>query len=336
MPALTAKRTAMLALAVMFLMLPLTASSQGSSSDSSLRIVFASDRGGPEEPIYTMNVDGTNIQQLLVDDGRTFAPACSPEGNYLAFYSESGLQVADANFTEVQTVVPWASALRRFSLSANASKVAFVLYDDETDNFDVYVSNRDGTGLARLTTHPAFDVSPALSPDGTKVVFASNRGEQHNNYELYVINADGSNLTQLTNTGGFNNDPHWSPDGTRIAFTSDRAGNGSQNVYVMNPDGSNSIPLTNNNAANYEPAWSPDGTQIAFVTDRDGNMEIYVMDADGTNVTRVTHDPYFDDQPCWLTVSPPDAGGTSIPAGDVSGLSGAIATPTPTPPPSSR
>jgi Tol biopolymer transport system component len=270
--------------------------------DTSYQIIFASDRGGSEGPIYMMNPDGTNIHLLPINDGMSISPACSSEGAYIAFYSEIGLQVADASFTCVQTVVPRASSLAGFSLSASAGKVAFVRVED--GNRDIYVSNIDGTGQTRLTTHPGFDIWPALSPDGTKVVFASNRSGQPNNYELYIIDADGSNLMQLTNTGGSNTDPSWSPDGTKIAFTSDRAGNGSLNIYVMNLDGSNPIPLTQDNVGNYQPAWSPDGTQIAFVSNRDGEYvhQIYVMNADGSNVARVTNDPYFNDQPCWLII----------------------------------
>jgi hypothetical protein len=199
--------------------------------------------------------------------------------------------------------------------------------------------NADGTGLTRLTNHPAWDDYPAWSPDGTKIVFVSTRVSD--NFDIYVMNADSTGLTKLTNHSGYEFNPAWSPDGTRIAFTSVQLGNfeiyvmntdgtgqtnltnsphhedspvwspdgtriaffggrdGGADIYVMNADGTGVTRLTNNLAYYFEPAWSPDGTQIAFASDRDGNREIYVMNADGSGITRLTNHTAVDYQPDW-------------------------------------
>ena len=62
-------------------------------------------------------------------------------------------------------------------------------------NREIYVIELDGTGLTRLTNHPAADPAPAWSPDGTRIAFASNRD---GNDEIYLMNADGSNSIRLT------------------------------------------------------------------------------------------------------------------------------------------
>ena len=81
----------------------------------------------------------------------------------------------------------------------------------------------------RLTYDAKRDQSPAWSPDGRRIAFASNG-------DIYVMDADGGNQRRLT-TGGVNDGvPSWSPDGCRIAFASERTK--ILGIYVMNIDGS--------------------------------------------------------------------------------------------------
>ena len=71
---------------------------------------------------------------------------------------------------------------------------------------EIYIMNADGSGLTRLTNYPGNDSSPAWSPDGSKLAFAS---ERDGNLEVYVMNADGSIPTRLTNNPGFDGEPDW-------------------------------------------------------------------------------------------------------------------------------
>ena len=177
---------------------------------------------------------------------------------------------------------------------AGNGKIAFE--SSRNSNQDIYVMDADGSNSTRLTNHPASDVNPAWSPDGTKIAFVSSRAGFGND-EIYVMNADGSNPIRLTNEDAGDYEPAWSPDGTRIAFGSSRDGN--DEIYVMDANGSNQTRLTNHPASDYGPAWSPDGTKIAFASDRDGNFEIYVMDADGANQSNRTNNPADDADPTW-------------------------------------
>jgi Tol biopolymer transport system component len=188
---------------------------------------------------------------------------------------------------------------------AGASRILFSSRpeDGSTRSPEIYVMNADGSGRTRLTTNNATDIEPALSPDGTRIAFVSDRD---GNYEIYTMRVDGADLRRLTHDDKVDPvtrdwQPDWSPDGARIAFASMRTG--SYDIYVMNADGSGVANLTNSPRANDgQPDWSPDGTRIAFVSvaNRGENLDVYVMNADGSGATNLTGRPGAPDlSPRW-------------------------------------
>jgi Tol biopolymer transport system component len=136
----------------------------------------------------------------------------------------------------------------------------------DAGNTDVYTIPASGGGETRLTTDPAVDSDPAWSPDGTKIVFVSNRAPHAGDFELYTMNADGSGQTRLANASsvGHDADPGWSADGTEIVFTSNRDGN--FDLYKVNANGTGTATHLTETSPGSDtfPAWSPDGTKIAF------------------------------------------------------------------------
>jgi Tol biopolymer transport system component len=140
----------------------------------------------------------------------------------------------------------------------------------------------------------ALDTYPSWSPDGTRIVFESNRA---GSIDIYAMNADGSDQIRLTDNLSDDENSAWAPDGTRIVFDSDREGN--RDIYAMQADGSDQSRLTDNPARDGGASWSPDGTRIAFHSNRDGNREIYSMNADGSDQIRLTDNPANDVWPSW-------------------------------------
>jgi hypothetical protein len=163
---------------------------------------------------------------------------------------------------------------------------------------DLYVMNRDGYDVSRLTRGEADSLAGPWSPDGQRIVYTT---FGLTTSDIAVINADGSGQVNLTNSPDIDEGfPAWSPDGRRIAFTTRRDGN--NEIYLMDADGSNSVRLTDEPGDDFAPAWSPDGSRIAFVSDRDreaGIYDLYIMNADGSGVTRLTDDPAIDYSPAW-------------------------------------
>lgn len=164
------------------------------------------------------------------------------------------------------------------------------------------------------------DQNPAWSPDGTQLMFQSDRSGQ-GDWDIYLVRWDGSGLTQLTSGPDTDQDPTWSPDGSKIAFVRnglihvmnvDGSGvtqltdvgfdthpawspNGTRiafehnGIQVVNADGSGVVQLTTNSSrlTDQQPAWSPDGSRIVFQRTLDGWVWVYFMNQDGTGLTRV-------------------------------------------------
>ena len=165
-----------------------------------------------------------------------------------------------------------------------ADKLVFV--SNREQNVDIYTANPDGSDIVRLTEHPANDLLPIWSPDGTQIAFQS---ERSGGTDVYVMNADGSNLRRLTGGDAFDGHPTWSPDGTRIAFSSNRSGR--YQIWVMAADGNDPFPLTNVFGALY-PSWSPADDAIAFsgifgLSNDDAFLDLFLMNTDGTNIRAV-------------------------------------------------
>lgn len=169
------------------------------------------------------------------------------------------------------------------------------------------------------------DYSPAISPDGKWLAFASNRLQ---NAELYLMDLTTRSLQQLTHTDELDEYmPAFSPDGQSIAFVSERTRGGmmlppvqasgsdpsTATIYLMDVDGRNQRPLIDIEGAQRAPVFSPAGQKIAFEskapthatesspgsTENNATLEIYVIHSDGTNKKQLTHNDVDDGHPTW-------------------------------------
>lgn len=179
----------------------------------------------------------------------------------------------------------------------------FVFTSNRDGSTQIYSMNSDGSGQTRLTYSGANDDYPRWSPNGSKIVFQSDRDNPDTGYmDIYVMNSEGSGQTRLTSDPNDDSAATWSPDGAKIVFQSFRNGVNYQ-VYIMNADGSGQVNISSTAANDSQPSWSPDGTKVAFASDRDqaGFSSIYVMNANGSSQTRLNFSDsgFRDEQPSW-------------------------------------
>src|SRR6266487_3078952 len=133
--------------------------------------------------------------------------------------------------------------------------------------------------LTRITSGDWDDITPAPSPDGEKIAFASNR---NGFWDLYLLDLSSGDVTQLTNTPQYEGAPTWSPDGSFMAFESYENDNLNIIVGPANDLLKDAIRLTTSSASDHSPAWAPDGRHIAFISDG----EVMLADLDQTDGNR--------------------------------------------------
>ena len=145
--------------------------------------------------------------------------------------------------------------------------------------------NSDGSAPIRLTDTPADEDDPEWAPDGSQIVFTS---ERTGHWELYAIRADGSQQRRLTQTvKGDSINPAWSP------------------MITGGPCAPPSADAPMPPGPAQSPAKPGDcfGQTLSYVSNKDGNWEVYTIWADGTHEQRLTHDPAMDGF-CWNEWSP--------------------------------
>jgi TolB protein len=139
------------------------------------------------------------------------------------------------------------------------------------------LANEQGSGLplSRLTDGPWDDIHPAISPDGQRLAFISDRNGY---WDIYILELSNGRVSRLTDTLEYDGMPNWSPDGQWIAHETYLEENLEILIRSAGDPSAPPIRLTNNEAADYEPAWSPQGREVAFVSTRSGEPEIWMAD----------------------------------------------------------
>jgi len=180
------------------------------AGDSAL--VFASDVGGDWE-IYRISLAGGPPRNLTNNPYADQSPRVSPDGHRIVFQSNRTLDfeiyTMTIDGTDVRNVSQDPADDRFPTWSADGRQIFWTRY---ADSFNIWHMNADGSQQSVLLAGSFSDTSPAVAPDGSAVVFASNRVAPSS---LFVFPLAGGALRQLTNLPGWNSgtdlDPVWVP-----------------------------------------------------------------------------------------------------------------------------
>jgi Tol biopolymer transport system component len=168
--------------------------------------------------------------------------------------------------TNTVRLVPEAYRLAQWpSWSPDGEQIAFSMNDARRKNLfinNIYVVEREGSGLRQLTRFGPENIAPVWSPDGTRLAYLAS-GQL--GASIDVIDLTSGRDFSLS-YDPVTEPPVWSPDGTMIAYAAQCQGCKAQSVYVVAADGSGQRQLIPDTPITYHsPVWSPDGQQVAVV-----------------------------------------------------------------------
>jgi Tol biopolymer transport system component len=267
--------------------------------------------GSAQAQIYSTNVreadfNATGEQIVFVRDvaygvdGASPAPEATDDPDSIAVGNDdaivSEIFIAPANDPNNATQITNLQVADAYqpALSPDGRLLVFVSEYQGNDE-ELYLLDLQSNIVTPLTDNDFVDREPHWSPDGTKLVFTSDRESPGFTelfiYDFSIVNEDGSEpVTRLTNDASNSYMGRWSPNGENIAYINDRTGDG--DLYVTTSAGTRTLLIAGDDSADdRHPTWSPDGRYIGFISNRqDERFQAYVTDIDGDEVVRILND----------------------------------------------
>lgn len=156
--------------------------------------------------------------------------------------------------------------------------------------FSLAIADADGYNVRVLDSSNQPLMSPAWSPDGSKIAYVSFAS---GNSEVKVRNVDGGGETTLASYKGVNAAPAFSTDGSRVFVSLSK--DGDPDIYVIGAGGGGATRLTQQLGIDTSPAVASDG--VYFTSDRGGRPQVYHMSANGGSASRVTFQGEYNADP---------------------------------------
>ena len=175
------------------------------------RIIFTSTRDGDLE-LYSMNTEGGDLKRLTSRVGYDGGAYFSPDSKKIVWRA---------------SVLPDEKAVSDYQSLLKQNLVRPV-------SMELWVADADGSNAQQVTRNGAANFAPFFTPDGKRIIFASNMGDpKRRTFEVYLINLDGTGLEQVTYGAQFDSFPMFSPNGKKLIWASNRNGKDHEtNIFV--------------------------------------------------------------------------------------------------------
>jgi TolB protein len=256
------------------------------------RLIFQSTRSPFDcDQMFTMNIDGSKQTLVSTGKGRTTCGYFFPGDKKILYASTHGHGDLCPPRPDKSKGYVWG------------------IFND----YDIYISNADGSDLKVLSASPGYDAEATISPKGDKIVFTSTRD---GDLELYTMNLDGSGVKRITHSLGYDGGAFFSWSGKKIVYRGYHPTDsvevkeykslladqlvkpGKMEIFTCDADGKNNRRLTNNGNANFAPFFLPGDKQIIFASNMEDPggrfFDLFLINADGSGLEQITFGGHFN------------------------------------------
>lgn len=264
------------------------------------RLTFNSDRDGERmsgtvenrgvKEIYISDYDGERQTRVTVGKTLNINSSWSPDGRSIAYtsYRRGGGQIFISNiFAGTLEELTKGDKVGENWLPSWSPDGTHICFSSTRGGgaAQLYIMNRDGSNVRRLTNDKWINITPTWSPIGNQIAFVSDRTGAP---QIYTMNADGLGQPQrISASESYADRPTWSPAPyNEIAYTG-RTGPGND-IKVIDMATRQVRQLTFGEGTNESPTWSANGRHLAFMSTRSGKYHIFTMARDGKNLRQIT------------------------------------------------
>jgi Tol biopolymer transport system component len=185
-------------------------------------------------------------------EGTNMAASPSPDGKRIVFSAQGALWVMPIGGGVAARITDWHLEPTAPVWSPDGRRIAFQDYAPG-GNYHIWTIDPNGRNVRELTTGPNDDREPAWLPDGSGLVFSSDRSND-GQYKIWSVAVGGGTPVQLTTGPGAESNPVVSPDGARLAYV-----DGTNVVTAPIAGGPPAVV-----APGTAPAWTPDGASLVY------------------------------------------------------------------------
>ncbi len=267
------------------------------------KLAFKSDKSNYFDIYLMSTIDGRVMKRLVKGQRagnleelqwlRGPGISWSPDDRHIAFTAKAGAQdalyIVDVKKGKINQSHQFdLDGVYNPSWSPKGDEIAFCGL--KHGRSDIYVFHLKTKQLRKITDDVYSDVEPNWSPDGSKLVFVSDRcnfAEGMNpvdltptlynmkNMDLYEINSDGSDLRPVVQSEFIERSPSYSKDGRYLVFSSERAG--ISNIYLKDLQEGIEWPITNVLTGAFQPSWGGNNDRLVYTSFFYAGYDLYQL-----------------------------------------------------------